>query len=106
MSTRKKAPSPPTPLPQAGEGSDVRTSHTTDEGAFLPSPINGRGAGGEGAAQGTVAVTVQTETHIHNGKPCQMGQVIEVTRTEAQFLLRAGVISKIPARLKKEQDNG
>jgi len=52
-------------------------------------------------------VTVQTDTHSHHGKPCQKGQVIEVTRTEAQFLLRAGVISKIPASLnKEEQKNG
>jgi len=35
------APSPPTPLPQAGEGSRA---------VLLPSPVNGRGAGGEGTA--------------------------------------------------------
>jgi|GEM_PF-1780106 len=92
MSVRKKAPLP-SPPPQAGEG------------AILPSPIDGRGVGGEGVA-GHIPVTVQTDTHSHQGKPCQKGQVIAVTRAEAQFLLRCGVIQKIPARLKKEQDNG
>jgi len=54
-----------------------------------------------------VKVTVKTDTHIHNGKPCQKGQVLAVDKPTAQFLLRAGVISKIPASLnKQEKDNG
>jgi len=57
-------------------------------------------------ATATLTVTVLTETHTHHGKPCQKGQAIEVDKPTAQFLLRCGVIQKIPARLKKEQDNG
>jgi len=52
-------------------------------------------------------VTVLTDTHIHNGKPCQKGQGLQVDKPTAQFLLRAGVISNIPASLnKQEKDNG
>jgi len=51
-------------------------------------------------------VTVLTDTHIHQGKRCTKGQIIEVDKTTAQFLLRARVINKIPASLnKQEQDN-
>jgi len=53
-----------------------------------------------------VKVTVKTDTHNHQGQLCRAGQVIEVTRAEAQFLLRAGVISKIPSLNKEELKHG
>jgi len=103
MSTQKP-PSPPAPLPHAGEGSKPPFP-AAEKPLVSPLPRSGRGAGGEGAA-GHIQVTVQTDTHIHQSKPCQAGQVIAVTRTEAQFLLRAGVIQKIPASLNKEKQHG
>jgi len=54
----------------------------------------------------TLTVTVQTKTHIHNGKPCQKGQTLAVDKPTAQFLLRAGVISKIPSLNKEELKHG
>jgi len=57
-------------------------------------------------ATATLTVTVLTETHTHHGKPCQKGQAIEVDKPTAQFLLRAGVINKIPSLNKEEQKNG
>jgi len=51
----------------------------------------------------TLTVTLQTDTHIHQSKPCQKGQTIEVDKPTAQFLLRTGVINKIPASLNKEE---
>jgi len=48
-----------------------------------------------------VSVTVQTATHKHQGNPCNKGDCIEVDAITAQFLLRAGVIDKIPAPLNK-----
>jgi len=56
---------------------------------------------------GHIQVSVLTDTHIHQGRRLAIGSVIAVTRTEAGFLLRAGVINKIPASLnKQEQDHG
>jgi len=54
-------------------------------------------------AAATVTITVQTDTHSHNGKPCHKGQTIEVDKPTAQFLLRCGVIQKIPASLNKQE---
>jgi len=54
----------------------------------------------------TLTVTIQTDTHIHHGKPCQKGQVLEVDKPTAQFLLRAGVINKIPSLNKEELKHG
>lgn len=48
----KVFPSPPTPLPQVGEGSETDSGSAflpaQSDAAFLPSPASGRGAGGEG----------------------------------------------------------
>jgi len=54
MTSALPLPSPPPPLPHAGEGSDRRVSAVTGKRACLPSPIHGRGVGGEGAAVDTL----------------------------------------------------
>jgi|GEM_PF-1661415 len=48
----------------------------------------------------TLSVTIQTHTHYHKGQRCHKGQMIKVDKLTAQFLLRAGVIRKLPASLK------
>jgi len=65
-------PSPPAPLPQAGERCRlVRISPTPDLSNPLPSPARGRGAGGEGPGADTLAYLIYTSGST--GRPKAVG---------------------------------
>ncbi|HYU30545.1 MAG TPA: amino acid adenylation domain-containing protein, partial [Thermoanaerobaculia bacterium] len=65
-------PSPPAPLPQAGEGCRLLTLRIATKPANpLPSPACGRGAGGEGPEAGTLAYLIYTSGST--GRPKAVG---------------------------------
>ncbi|WP_235600300.1 hypothetical protein [Pseudomonas aeruginosa] len=59
----------------------------------------------EGQVMETVKVTITAENpnHTHAGKPVAKGDEIEVSRADAEFLLRRQLITKIPAEPKADE---
>ncbi|MGV8242187.1 DUF7210 family protein [Pseudomonas aeruginosa] len=48
-------------------------------------------------------MTAEKPNHTHAGKPVSQGDEIDVSRAEAEFLLRRQLITKIPAEPKADE---
>lgn len=51
-----------------------------------------------------VTITAKNPNHEHAGKPVAEGDVLDVSRADAKFLLRRKLIDKIPGPTKADQN--
>lgn len=52
-----------------------------------------------------VTITAENPNHTHAGKPVAKGDVLDVSRADAEFLLRRKLIEKIPGQPKAEPES-
>lgn len=52
-----------------------------------------------------VTITAKNPNHTHAGKPVAKGDVLEVSRADAKFLLNRKLIEKIPGQAKADTEN-
>lgn len=51
-----------------------------------------------------VTITAENPNHTHDGKPVAKDDVLDVSRADAEFLLRRKLIEKIPGQVKAKTE--